>query len=461
MKVKVAWGVATVALLGVGGLVTSIVRALPAGSPVTPGLTIAPLSGISSTEITLGFTPPDNACPGDTATGNFRWNTFMVPSSVDVATMTYNNQGVITPEGQPVRRPLFSALGGSSLVNKNTAVTTGQIVGTSTVNFAVWAPGDITPGAYKLGYACTKVPALGQPAETERFWQVEIAVTQSATGGPAQIAWATGTPTTTTTVATTTTTTVAPTTTTTVAPTTTTTVPASTTTSTVPGPTSTTSTVPVVTTLPPPPPPPPAPTQQVTQTLGVTKSQGGLVLTQRCGVYGPLPAKSDDDLGSLSAQSESTPSNSVGSPGACAIEFGMARLIGRGPKEGLYFAATGRLSQLTVTDARAGNIPWTVTGVSSTFNNGGNGANDSFSGNFLGWQPFVTSVADSSSGRRVTPGAVVEPSATNGLGTPKVLASTDGGRGVGSVRLDARLKLYIPASVSDGRFTATLTFTVI
>ncbi len=282
MKVKIAWGLATVALLGVGGLVTSIVRALPAGSPVTPGLTIAPLSGISSTEITLGFTPPDNACPGDTATGNFRWNTFMVPSSVDVGTMTYNNQGVITPDGQPVRRPLFSALGGSALVNRNTAVTTGQIVGTSTVSFAVWAPGDIGPGSYKIGYACTKVPALGQPAETERFWQVEIAVTADAAGGPAQIAWTTGTPTTTTTTVAptttvagattttvagatttttvagatttttvagaTTTTTLAPTTTTTVAPTTTTTVAGATTTTTLPRSTTTTTTVPRSTT---------------------------------------------------------------------------------------------------------------------------------------------------------------------------------------------------------------------
>jgi hypothetical protein len=102
--------------------------------------------------------------------------------------------------------------------------------------------------------------------------------------------------------------------------------------------------------------------------------------------------------------------------------------------------------------------------------NGGNGANDSFSSNFLGWQPIVSSVsrADSSnpgsnsgSAPRVTPGPVVEPSATNGLGSPKVLASTTGGRGAGTAKLDARLKLYIPASVSDGRFTATLTFTVI
>jgi hypothetical protein len=156
----------------------------------------------------------------------------------------------------------------------------------------------------------------------------------------------------------------------------------------------------------------------------------------------------------------------VGTTAPCGVEFGMAKLISSGPKEGLYFAATGRLSQLTVTDTRSGNLPWSVTGVASNFTNGGNGANDSFSGNFLGWQPIVSSVsgADSSnsgSAPKVTPGPVVEPSATNGLGSPKVLASTSGGKGTGTVKLDARLKLYIPASVSDGRFTATLTFTVI
>jgi hypothetical protein len=115
-----------------------------------------------------------------------------------------------------------------------------------------------------------------------------------------------------------------------------------------------------------------------------------------------------------------------------------------------------------VVDSRSGNLPWTVTGVSSTFTNGGNGVNDSFSGNYLGWQPIVTSVGESSFYRNaVVPGPRVEPSATDGLGSPKVLASTQGGRGIGAVKLDARLKLLIPASVSDGRFTATMTFTVI
>jgi hypothetical protein len=202
----------------------------------------------------------------------------------------------------------------------------------------------------------------------------------------------------------------------------------------------------------------------VTQNLGVTKNgSGALVLTQRCGVFGALPATADADLGTVAAQSETSRTNTVGTTAPCGVEFGTANLITSGPKEGLYFAATGRLSQLTVTDTRAGNLPWSVTGVSSDFTNGGNGSGDSFSGNFLGWQPIVSSVSSGSSGSspRVTPGPVVEPSSTNGLGSPKVLASTTGGRSIGTAKLDARLKLYIPASVSDGRFTATLTFTVI
>ncbi|MCX6520699.1 MAG: hypothetical protein NTZ21_08550, partial [Actinobacteria bacterium] len=145
MKNKVGLGLAAVALLGVGGVVTSIVRALPPGSAPAPGMTLSPLVGDSSTEMTLSLTSPDNVCPGDTATGNYRWNTFMAPSSVDVGTLTYNNQGPISPAGVTVR-PLFTAIGGSSIVNKSTAVQTGQIVGTSTVSFAVFGPGDIAPG---------------------------------------------------------------------------------------------------------------------------------------------------------------------------------------------------------------------------------------------------------------------------------------------------------------------------
>ncbi len=217
--------------------------ALPAGTPATAGQSISVTSGTSETVFSLTLATPNNVCPGDTATGNFRWNTYMVPESVDPATLTYNASGPIAPAAGVFTQPLYSSLTGAPQVNKNTAVTTGQIVGTATVNFAVFTPGQIPAGTYEIGYACSKA------GQTERYWSTLITVTAAPTGGPAQISWAVATAppptTTTTTVApTTTTTTVPATTTTTTVPgsTTTTTVPGSTTTTTVPGSTTTTST---------------------------------------------------------------------------------------------------------------------------------------------------------------------------------------------------------------------------
>jgi hypothetical protein len=216
--------------------------ALPAGTPPTDGQSISASSGASDTVFSLTLATPNNVCPGDTATGNFRWNTYMVPESVDPATLTYNASGPIAPSAGVFTQPLYSSLTGAPQVNKNTAVTTGQIVGTQTVNFAVFTPGQIPPGTYEIGYACSKA------GQTERYWSTRITVTASPTGGPAQITWAVAT----TPPVTTTTTTTAPTTTTTTTPpatTTTTTVAGSTTTSTTsPGSTTTSTTTPGSTT---------------------------------------------------------------------------------------------------------------------------------------------------------------------------------------------------------------------
>jgi hypothetical protein len=234
----VAGALATAAVSGAALLGPSGAGALPAGTPPTAGQTISPSSGTSETVITLGLTAPNNVCPGDTATGNFRWTTYMVPESVDPATLTYNSSGPIAPAAGVFTQPLFSSLTGAPQVNKNTAVTTGQISGTATISFAVFTPGQISPGTYEIGYACSKA------GQTERFWSTLITVTASPTGGPAQIAWEVATAPPPTTTTTTTSTTVPGSTTTTTAPgsTTTTTVPGSTTTTTTVASTSTTST---------------------------------------------------------------------------------------------------------------------------------------------------------------------------------------------------------------------------
>ena len=227
------------AMLGLSIVTAFSANALPAGSPPTPGQSVSPTSGAADTEFSLLLASPNNVCPGDTATGNFRWNVYVAASSVDAGAVTWagGTGGGPVDAGGGFVQTMYSHGGGNRQWNKNTAINTGQIVGTVTLDFlANLVPGN---GVYHLGYACTKVGTPGTPAITERYWQSQITVTEwvSAT----QFRWAVSESATTTTVAgaTTTTTvtgatttTVAGATTTTVAGATTTTKPATTTTST-------------------------------------------------------------------------------------------------------------------------------------------------------------------------------------------------------------------------------------
>ena len=199
-------------------------------------LTVVSVSGAAVT--VSGFTTPPTAnattlgtalsltfrsCPGDGLAG-FRWSTFMVPASVDAATLTYNSTGPIAPSGVTFTQPLYSS-SGSPQVAKTPAIGDARLTPIP-ANFSFGAlVGFVTVpnGQYKIGYSCTK------DGITERYWQTGITVSNSTATGFDFVASALPT-TTTTTVAGSTTTTVAGSTTTTVAGSTTTTVAGATTT---------------------------------------------------------------------------------------------------------------------------------------------------------------------------------------------------------------------------------------
>jgi hypothetical protein len=222
-------------------------RALPAGSTPTAGLAFETTSGDSSTTFNMSLQAGSNACPGDTASGGYRWQSFFVATSVDAGALTYNASGPIAPAGTAFVKPLRSSTN-KLIVNEATAATTGNVqIGTYTYSFSAltFLPGGVPAGVYKVGVACTL------SGDTKSFWQGFVTVS----GNPTAFTWAfaatdsnatttTQAATTTTTQAATTTTTQAATTT-TQAPTTTTTVAATTTTvagatTTVPGATTTT-----------------------------------------------------------------------------------------------------------------------------------------------------------------------------------------------------------------------------
>jgi hypothetical protein len=267
--------------------------------------------------------------------------------------------------------------------------------------------------------------------------------------------------------------------------------------------------------------------QTLIQDLTVVRPNGALVLTQRCGVYGSAAAYSDNVFGALPALAAS-PANAdpdpvngytsfpVGSPfngqpsldaagttgdplfpqypypvdangnatanypTHCGINLGTGKLVTTGPRAGQYFAANGRMAQITVVNTNDVDGGWTLNGRMSTFTRTGGG--DSFSGNLLGWDPKVT--YDSSPNLDgydmvVNAGGVRQPQASNsttGLGdvsnetnttqalalakSPAFSAATNTGS-LGLAVVDARLRLLIPVTANAGTYTGTLTFTTV
>ena len=133
---------------------------------------------------------------------------------------------------------------------------------------------------------------------------------------------------------------------------------------------------------------------------------------------------------------------------------------------GTYLTTAGAIHQVTVSDTRAGNPGWNVSGQASDFFGPG-GA--SIVGSNLGWTPKVTTV---SNGQTVTAGAAVLPTTAPVLTNPaadpgtglhfgRTLASAAAGHGTGFALLDATLALTVPTTVVAGTYDATLTLTAI
>ena len=163
-------GVTVLAVASVGLISTAASAILPLDTTPNGVATISPTSGTSATTLTI-LPPSGTVCPGDSASGGYRWQTFIVPSTVNAGTLTYS-AGPVAVAPNTFALPLFSAAG-SPTVDKNTAVTTGLITGIPTYSFAAIA-GAFTTGQYKIGYACTKAGV------TESFWQTIINVTVTA-----------------------------------------------------------------------------------------------------------------------------------------------------------------------------------------------------------------------------------------------------------------------------------------
>lgn len=129
--------------------------------------------------------------------------------------------------------------------------------------------------------------------------------------------------------------------------------------------------------------------------------------------------------------------------------------LGTATQTGANFVASGSLTNIVVTDTRAGGsapYTWSISGQAGTFTSAGGG---SFSAGLLGWTPKIVEA-----GATVAKGTDVTSTQLGGtgLGSSRVLASSTA---AASATVGADLALVIPSTTVPGDYTSKLTITAL
>ncbi len=134
------------------------------------------------------------------------------------------------------------------------------------------------------------------------------------------------------------------------------------------------------------------------------------------------------------------------------------------------YSGSGTFQNIVVTDTRAGNLPYSVTALSSNLTDGGSHPNSVINSQNVG----LTGLTPAGSGGfnspvhtsdnpaaipPALPAAAAGPVGQQGLGlTPHTIVSVD--HGLGTLTMNGTLTITAPASTEPGTFTGTITFTV-
>jgi len=138
--------------------------------------------GGSATEFSLEL--PENAvCPGDSEHDSWRVQTFIAPAAVDTGKLDY---GVVGPTGehQYAVYDTFTAPLVDVLTVPNPGPGQPAIIGEfPPMSFAVFPPGELVAGPYRIGVACTYF------GKTANYWDTEIVIAAAPGDKPAQLVW--------------------------------------------------------------------------------------------------------------------------------------------------------------------------------------------------------------------------------------------------------------------------------
>jgi hypothetical protein len=122
-------------------------------------------------------------CPGDSEHDSWRVQTFIVPAAADPGTLGY---GVIGPAGEhqyavydKFTAPVVDVL---TVPNPGPGLP-ARIDQLAPMSFAVFPPGELPAGPYRIGVACTYF------GKTANYWDTEIVIAASPADKPAQLVW--------------------------------------------------------------------------------------------------------------------------------------------------------------------------------------------------------------------------------------------------------------------------------
>jgi len=139
--------------------------------------------GGSATEFSVEA-PSGAMCPGDSMHDNWRVQTFIVPAAVDPGMIPYGADWPRLDEHMyslydTITQPVIDVL----TVPNETAGSPGLIDALAPMSFAVFPVGELVPGNYRIGIACTLL------YETANYWDTEIVISADASDSPGEMTW--------------------------------------------------------------------------------------------------------------------------------------------------------------------------------------------------------------------------------------------------------------------------------
>jgi hypothetical protein len=138
--------------------------------------------GGSTTEFSIVI-PRTSTCPGDSKHDDWRVQTFIVPEGIDPGSVEYGANGP-TGERQWALHDSFSSPVIEALLIPNEAPgAAARIDMFPPMSFRAFPPGEIPPGPYRVGAACTWFGATGP------YWDTQVVFSESPTDQPGQLAW--------------------------------------------------------------------------------------------------------------------------------------------------------------------------------------------------------------------------------------------------------------------------------